>query len=282
MPAFSPRTACLALLLATASACASSSPPRLPPLTAEPTRAVSAGKFVWVDLVTEDVATARSFYGALFGWSFRAGDRYTEIVHQGQPIGGVVEAASDVGGSRWVGNLSVADVDRAADFVREHGGVVLREPVEAPERGRLALVRDPEGALLLLLRSTGGDPPDAEPETGSWLWRELWTQDVEAAKAFYTQLAGYQAETVQLEGHAYPVLSAGGKPRAGLVAAPPEVRAQWLPYVRVAEPEALARRAEQLGARIVMQDENTAILVDPLGAPIGIQSWETIQTGAAQ
>ena len=282
MRAFPIRVACAALLLAFAAACASSSPPRLPPVTAEPTRLAKAGKFVWVDLVTEDVAAARSFYGELFGWTFRAGDRYTEILHQGQPIGGIVEAAPDVGGSRWVGNLSVADVDRAADFVREHGGVVEREPVDAPDRGRLALVRDPEGALLLLLRSSSGDPPDAEPTRGTWLWRELWTHDVEAATAFYTELAGYEAAVVQLQDHAYPVLTAAGVPRAGLVAAPPEARPQWLPYVRVADPEALAIRAGELGARIVMQDRDAAILVDPVGAPIGIQTWRAAEAGPAQ
>lgn len=282
MRAFPTRVACAVLSLALISACASSSPPRLPPVTAEPTRLATPGKFVWVDLVTEDVAAARSFYGELFGWTFRGGNRYTEVLHQGQPIAGMVEAAPGVGGSRWVGNLSVADVDRAADFVREHGGVVAREPVDAPDRGRLALVRDPEGALLLLLQSSNGDPPDTEAASGSWLWRELWTHDVAAATAFYTQLAGYQAELVQLEGRSYPVLSAGGVPRAGLVTAPPEVHPQWLPYVRVADPETLAVRAEELGARIVMQDANTAILVDPVGAPIGIQVWQAEETGAAR
>jgi len=282
MRAFPSRATCAALSLALAAACASNAPPRLPPVTAEPTRLATAGKFVWVDLVTEDVAAARSFYGELFGWTFRGGDRYTEVLHQGQPIAGIVEAASGVGGARWVGNLSVADVDRAADFVREHGGVVAREPVDAPERGRLALVRDPEGALLLLLQSSSGDPPDAEPATGSWLWRELWTHDIAAATAFYTQLAGYEADLVELQGQSYPVLNAGGAPRAGLVAAPPEVHPQWLPYVRVADAEALATRAGELGARVVVRDANTAILVDPVGAPIGIQVWHTAQTGAAR
>lgn len=282
MRALPSRPACAALCLALASACASSSPPRLPPLANEPTRLEQPGKFVWVDLVTEQVAAARSFYGEFFGWTFREGDRYTEILHQGQTIGGIVEADPGVGGSRWVGTLSVTDVDRATEFVREHGGAVEREPVDAPERGRLAVVRDPEGALLLLLRSSSGDPPDAEPATGTWLWRELWTHDVDAATAFYTELAGYQADLVQLESHAYPVLNAGGAPRAGLVTAPPEVLPQWLPYVRVSDAPALAARAEALGARIVMQDANTAILVDPVGAPIGIQRWEAKDAGASR
>jgi predicted enzyme related to lactoylglutathione lyase len=259
--------------LAFGSACASTSLPWIPPVTEEPTQLVKAGKFVWVDLVTQDVASAKSFYGAVFGWTFLPGDRYTQVLHDGRPIAGIVRARDPERGSEWVGNLSVADVDRAAALVSERGGVIEREPVDAPERGRLALVSDPEGALLLLLRASGGDPPDAEPPVGTWLWRELWTHDVDSANGFYTALAGYEPETVEFRGRPYHVLKEGGVPRAGVVAAPPEVNPLWLPYVRVADPGDTAARAESLGARVVMQDEHGAILVDPAGAPIGIQAW---------
>jgi predicted enzyme related to lactoylglutathione lyase len=262
-----------AIGLAIGSACASTSLPRIPPVTEEPTQLVKPGKFVWVDLVTQDVANAKSFYGALFGWTFLGGDRYTQVLHDGTAIAGIVRAADPERGSEWVGNLSVADVDRAAALVSERGGVVEREPVNAPERGRLALVSDPEGALLLLLRASGGDPPDAEPTVGSWLWRELWTHDVDSAAAFYAALAGYEPETVEFRGHPYHVLKGSGVPRAGVVSAPPEVNPLWLPYVRVEDPGDTAARAATLGARIVMQDEHGAILVDPTGAPIGIQAW---------
>ena len=59
-----------------------------------------------------------------------------------------------------------------------------------------------------------------------------------------------------------------------MVAAPPEVQPLWLPYVRVEDPEAIAARAEALGARVVMRDDQAAILVDPTGAPIAVQVWE--------
>lgn len=253
--------------------CATTSLPLLTPLTPEPTRLVTPGKFVWVDLVTQDVSEATSFYGSLFGWTFRPGERYTEILYEGTPIAGIVPARDPEQGSEWVGNLSVADVDRAAALVRERGGIVERGPVDAPERGRLALVSDPEGALLLLLRSTAGDPPDAEPGVGRWLWRELWSHDVEAATGFYAALAGYESDTVELEDHPYRVLRTGKVPRAGVVAAPPQVNPAWLPYVRVEDAHGTAARAAKLGARIVMQSESAAILVDPTGAPVGVQSW---------
>ena len=265
--------ACAAASLVVSLGCATVSLPLLTPLTAEPTRLITPGKFVWIDLVTQDVAEAKSFYGTLFGWTFRPGERYTEVLDAGTPIAGIVLARDPKQRSEWVGNLSVADVDRAAALVSERGGTVERGPVDAPERGRLALVSDPEGALLLLLRSTGGDPPDAEPSVGGWLWRELWSHDVDAAAGFYAALAGYESDTVEFQDHPYRVLRSGGVPRAGLVVAPPQVHPLWLPYVRVEDVPGTAARAAKLGARIVMQHESAAILVDPTGAAIGVQTW---------
>jgi len=251
--------------------CAKPLPPRLPPVTQVPTGEVSPGKFVWVDLLTEDVEASRSFYGALFGWSFEEGDGYVSVLRDGTPIAGMLKRE---GRARWIENLSVPDVDAAVATVRAGGGTVERDPVDAPERGRLALVSDPGGARVLLVRTTTGDPPDGDPPLGHWLWRELWTHDPVAASAFYAELVGYTEETVEHAGAPYRVLKQGDVPRAGIVHAPEEVPPQWLPYVRVEDAGRVADLALSLGARVFNRDPDSAILVDPHGAAIGVQSWD--------
>jgi predicted enzyme related to lactoylglutathione lyase len=263
----------VAVCLALASACAKPSPPLLEPVTSPPSHIARPGKFVWVDLISHDIAQSERFYGQLFGWTFRHRHRYVSILHEGTPIAGMVSGRNPEYGSEWVGNLSVADVDGAAAFVVLRGGTLEREPVDAPERGRIALVRDPDGARILLVRASGGDPPDVPPVPGTWLWRELWTHDVETAVDLYAKLGGYVPETVEREGQRYLVLKQGDVPRAGILEAPPDVNPLWLPYVRVHDAKATAERARSLGARIVVQDPHSAILVDPGGAPFGIQVW---------
>ncbi len=264
----------LALLCMGLSACASGPSRWIPPVTPEPTGVALPGKFVWIDLVTQDVDAAKRFYGDLFSWTFRDSERYSQVIHEGRAIAGVVPAPDAEQGSEWVGNLSVADVDEAARAFGAAGGLVEIAPVDAPDRGRMALVSDREGALLLLVRSSLGDPPDEDPALGSWLWRELWTHDVSAAVDFYSAIAGYETREVDLDGLPYRVLLDGDLPRAGIVEAPPEVNPLWLPYVRVDQIESVASKAESLGARIVMQHEQSAILVDPTGAPFAIQVWK--------
>jgi predicted enzyme related to lactoylglutathione lyase len=270
----------LALCLAVAGACAKPSPPQLEPVVSPPTGLANPGKFVWIDLISRDVDQAKHFYGELFGWTFRHRHRYVSILHDGTPIAGMVAASNPEYGSEWVGNLSVPNVDGAAAFVALRGGTVELEPVDAPERGRIALVRDPEGARILLVRASGGDPPDVQPVAGTWLWRELWTHDVNAAVSLYTKLGGYIPEAIEHDGHPYHVLKQGDLPRAGVLEAPAEVNPLWLPYVRVHDAKATAERARSLGARIVMQDPRSAILVDPGGAPFGIQVWSGPQKAA--
>src|SRR5580765_8497591 len=51
-------------------------PPTLPPLTTVSGSPRLPGKFVWADLVTDDVAAAQKFYGGLFGWTFQDAGEY--------------------------------------------------------------------------------------------------------------------------------------------------------------------------------------------------------------
>jgi predicted enzyme related to lactoylglutathione lyase len=247
--------------------------PRLPPVSREATQTVRPGKFVWGDLVSQDVAASKAFYGPLFGWTFSNGGRYTTVFNQGVPIAGMVVARDPNRGTEWIGNLSVADVDRASSIFSQHGGRVERGPIDAPDRGRIALVSDASGAALLLVHATGGDPPDAHPVISGWLWWELWTHDVDDAADLLMEVADYQRETVDLRDEPYCVLGDRKVRRAGIVEAPPEVRPTWLPYFRVADTSATVDQAVALGARLIVQNDRSAILVDPNRAEFAIGTW---------
>lgn len=257
----------------------------LPPLPAAASGAHLTGKFIWRDLLTDDVGAAKRFYAGLFGWEFTdvADGAYVVITHRGRPIGGIVAAETKVkvDVSQWVSWLSVPDVDAAARAVRDAGGAVLRGPMDLEGRGRLVVVTDPQGALLVLARTTDGDPADAEAGVGDWLWTELWTHDRDASLPFYGGLVGYGVDETDLgDGEAYTVLTADGTPRAGVVENPFEqVPTHWLPYVRVADPSAVVQRVTELGGRVLVEpgDERrkgtAAIVADPTGAAFTIQRW---------
>jgi predicted enzyme related to lactoylglutathione lyase len=257
-------------------------------LTPEPTGTYHVGKFVWYDLLTHDVPGVERFYGELFGWEFEEGygesGNFTLITHDGTPIGGIAYVDTLPGGvsrARWVPSLSVPDVDRAVDVVQQAGGAVYYGPDEAGERGRLAVVGDPEGALLAFVRAAGGDPVDRDPPYDSWLWTELWTHDVEAAIAFYQSLVAYEVDTIDRSVlNDYTVLQRDGRPLAGVRELPWEdVMPNWLPYVRVVDPVAIAARVESLDGRVLIAPADSvragsvALIADPSGAVLAVQKW---------
>lgn len=260
----------------------------VPPITTADVSPHRDGEFVWHDLLTEDRPKAERFYGELFGWTFTETEvpGYSLIEHRGRLIGGMVDTSarhSKLNESQWVSVLSVPDVDAAAETTRASGGAVHVRPTDLPGRGRLAVVSDPSGALLAFLRTTTGDPSDRKAEIGDWMWTELWTLDLDASAGFYGGLVGYDLEQrIILEDIPYDVFTLGGKPRAGVIRLPDEiVRAHWLPYVRVEDVAALARKVEGLGGRVLLDPSagerrgSVAIVLDPTGAPLALQEWES-------
>ena len=269
----------------------------LPSITESPTGERQPGKIVWRDLLTNDPAASQRFYSELFGWEFekigeasnlRSNSAYTLIRHNGQLIGGMVDTValngrSDI--SQWVVLMAVEDLDARMKAVEESGGEIVAPPTDLQARGRLALVRDAEGALLGLLETRDGDPRDSEPEIGGFLWDELWTTDMQNAVDFYNKLAGLVAEPVDIDADAgdertYSLLKAGDTPRVGVLPVPLEgLDPVWISYIRVEDPAAITAQVPGLGGRIIVEAQprplggEVALVAGPSGAGIALQTW---------
>ena len=257
----------------------------LPPVAPASTGTYHVGKFIWRDLFTADAAAAERFYAGLFGWQFEtvAGtqDRYRLARLDGQPVAGIAQSPTSTRGI-WVSHLSVQDVDAAVATLTAGGGKVEFGPKDIPGRGRTAIITDARGAVVALTRSANGDPTDVEAASRTMFWTELWTRDPQGHAGLYRGVAGWEEESRQLGtgGGAYTVLSAGGTPRAGLIRSPIQgVASTWLPYVRVDDPAGTAKRAAELGGKVLVEPSegvrggNAALILDPTGAPFAIQRW---------
>lgn len=269
----------------------------LPSITESPTGERLPGKIIWRDLLTNDPAASQRFYSELFGWKFekigeasnlRSDSAYTLIRHNGQLIGGMVDTVALNGRddiSQWVVLMAVEDLDARTQAVRDSGGEIVAPPTDLQARGRLALVRDAEGALLGLLETRDGDPRDSEPEVGGFLWDELWTTDVQNAGAFYNTVAGLAADTVDIDAdgdatQTYRLLKAGDTPRVGILSVPLEgLDPVWVSYVRVEDPAAMTARVPDLGGRVIVEAQPrpiggvVALIAGPSGAGIALQTW---------
>jgi predicted enzyme related to lactoylglutathione lyase len=244
------------------------------------------GKFIWHDLITEDPEAARAFYGEILGWSFESttsalGTPYVLARTDQRVVAGLVPIDPPADGSnvsRWLGYVSVPDVDAAAVEVAKSGGTVVKGPLDV-RLGRVAAVVDPEGAVLGLAQSAVGDPADeANPGPGRVAWMELLAGDPDAAAAFYQALIGYEVVRIERRGGDYIILEASGEPRAGVLRQPAEDgRSAWLTSFGVADLDAAVTRVPQLDGTVILppspelREGSLAVITDPSGALLALQ-----------
>lgn len=120
----------------------------------------------WLDLTVPDAERVRDFYAAVVGWTFQPVEMggysdFSMFAPGGEaPVTGICHALGENADLPpvWLVYFTVSDVDSAVARCTAGGGTVLRPPGEASEWGRMAVIRDPAGAVCALLEP----PADAE------------------------------------------------------------------------------------------------------------------------
>jgi hypothetical protein len=114
------------------------------------------GSFHWNELNTRDAEKAKTFYGACVGWTFnpmQMGDQPTYwVAMMGEkPVGGIFTMSGpefDGVPEHWLSYLAVKDVDAAVAKAKKAGGTIMRDPFDIPGVGRIAIVKEPGGAVV--------------------------------------------------------------------------------------------------------------------------------------
>jgi predicted enzyme related to lactoylglutathione lyase len=114
------------------------------------------GVFVWDELGTTDVAGAERFYGDVFGWTTKdMGPDFGgyKIFQQGETrIAGVMALPDASMPAGWQPYVAVEDVDATTKKATELGASALMEPMDVPNVGRIAVIRDAQGAVFGIIK----------------------------------------------------------------------------------------------------------------------------------
>jgi predicted enzyme related to lactoylglutathione lyase len=245
------------------------------------------GKFVWHDLITDDVESAKTFYHGLFGWDFEqtvrpGGGDYVLVRSGSHLVGGIVNVEDPGDGgdyTRWLGYMSVEDVDEAVKMTVDAGGTRIIAARDVGNIGRAAAIQDPQGALLGLVHSHHGDPVDQQNELpGRIVWNELLASDDELAAQFYRDLNGNEISRIERRRGTYIKLGKNGIERSGILQRPNDnIDPVWLTVFAVEDPKDSAAKAESLGGQVLLppspdiREGTFAIISDPSGAVLVLQ-----------
>jgi uncharacterized protein len=123
------------------------------------------GTMNWNECQTNDPAAAAAFYEAVFGVEVKqfptAEGRppYHVIQVDGRGVAGIFEINEYMGDvpPNWSTVFSVADHDETVAKAKELGGTALMQGMNIPEIGRLAVLKDPTGAVFQVLQP----PPES-------------------------------------------------------------------------------------------------------------------------
>jgi uncharacterized protein len=117
----------------------------------------TAGCFSWAELSTTDPAAAATFYAQLFGWKINApiaemGDY--RVVNVGETaVAGIMPPPPGAPAMppSWGCYVTVADVDQTVAKCQSLGGNLLVPAMDVPGVGRMAVLQDPQGAVLSVM-----------------------------------------------------------------------------------------------------------------------------------
>ena len=249
----------------------------------------SDGRFVWYELATNDVETAKAFYSSVVGWDIAdaptPGSNYTIFTAGGAPVAGLtkLQAGPQKTGAappQWRGYVGVDDVDAATLRVKKLGGTVHMPPTDLPNVSRFSVIADPDRATLALIerREPGQERPAQPDAPGHVVWRELIAIDLERACIFYNKLLGWQkAGATPGPVGTYQEFSAGADTIGGMFGRfDGAAFSLWLYYFSVGDIEAAAKQVAALGGKILygpLTVAGAARIIqcqDPHGAVFGL------------
>jgi hypothetical protein len=117
------------------------------------------GDFTHIEIPADDPGRARTFYEALFGWSFppevpgfEGYHMFTTPVGQ-EGLGGAIGKRGEMAPDKLRTYINVTSVDEALARVSDLGGTVVQARMEVPGQGWFGVFTDTEGNELAVWES---------------------------------------------------------------------------------------------------------------------------------
>jgi uncharacterized protein len=241
------------------------------------------GTFSWVDLQTTDQEAAKSFYADLLGWEYDEipvgdGATYSMAKLQGHSVAAIGGVQGDDMPPHWNCYVTVESADASADRARELGATIIAPPFDVFDAGRMAVLQDPQGAILSVWEPKENIGAGLVNVPGALNFNDLVSPDVEASAAFYRELFGWQIEEIPASDGQYWSITNNGRLNGGMLPLIPGGHPAWNLYFAVDDVDAAIAKADELGGGTVMgpmdipNGTRFAILRDPQNAVFSVSS----------
>ena len=248
------------------------------------------GTFSWADLTTPDQATAKQFYGDLFGWEMvdnpvGDGTYYTMAQIGGRDVASIStqpQQQRDAGAPpAWNNYITVDSADQALERAKQLGATVHAPAFDVMTVGRMGVVQDPHGAYFLVWEPKEHIGASLVNAPGAISWNELASPDPAASATFYSGLFGWT--TTAMDGMSFPYLvisTADGHSNGGIAPVmAPGTPPYWMVYFGSDDVAADLVRISELGGTELVGATDIgmgmiAVAKDPQGAVFALYSGD--------
>ena len=246
------------------------------------------GVFSWVDLATNDPEAAKQFYAKLFSWNFQdvpveGGVPYSMAFKKNRTVAALFGMSEEMSRQNipphWQSYINVNDLEASVRSWQSHGGAVLNPPCDIMESGRMAVVKDPTGAVVSLWQPKDHIGAGLVNEVNTFCWAELQTRGSVKAGQFYQAVFNWEIEIEDKPPH-YITGKVNGRYNCGMfdldnVNLPADIPATWAVYFNVENLDASLELVKSMGGKaliepVVIDPGRFVTIADPQGAVLTI------------
>lgn len=246
------------------------------------------GTPIWYELLTNDAAASTTFYEEVIGWRVQPpqpGDEkeYRTLDTGHGLVGGMMQLSDQMrsNGARptWLFYIGVDDVDATAKKVEAAGGKILMAAFDIPNIGRLAMIADPQGIPLYIMRgaSDGTSTAFDRHGMGKCNWNELATPNQAEGNAFYEKVFGWKyPDKMSMPNGDYVFAAVGETTFGATMPQTPGAPQGWQFYFRTPDIEVAAEKVKKAGGKVhagpmeVPGGDRVIVASDVHGVPFGV------------
>jgi uncharacterized protein len=247
------------------------------------------GTFSWTDLTTTDQDAAKSFYAALFDWTYEDNPVGDEMVYSMALLDGQYVAAISPQPQQqreagvppiWNSYVTVESADDTLARAKELGANVHADAFDVMEAGRMGVIQDPQGAYFEVWEAKQHIGAGLVNAPGALSWNELGTPDIDAAAKFYGDLLGWTTAPMEGDMPYLVVSTADGHSNGGIRPPMPEGTPPfWLAYFASADLDGTLAKVTENSGNVLMGNTDIgiahiAIAQDPQGAVFALYAGQ--------
>jgi predicted enzyme related to lactoylglutathione lyase len=184
----------------------------------------------------------------------------------------------------WTTYLHTADITATVSAAASAGGTTCVAPMEIKDKGHMAMLADPTGALFGLWQPIGHQGFKVVNEAGAPVYHQLTTRDYGKALDFYRDVFGWQTDTVSdTDEFRYSTAIFNGDALLAVMDGtrdlPEGVPSNWVFFLGAEDVDKTVQLVKDNGGSAIRDAEDTpygrlAAVADPTGAGFNLSSLD--------